>query len=32
MINEDICNIIKFGSWLWDLIVEIMDCNCKNSN
>ena len=31
MSNEDIYNIIKFGSWLWNLISEIMDCNCKKA-
>ena len=29
MTNEDICNIIKIGSWLWDLISDITGCNCK---
>lgn len=30
MTNDDFCNLMKFGSWLWNLISEIMDCNCKN--
>ena len=29
MTNEDICNFIKFGAWLWNLISEIMDCTCR---
>ena len=29
MNNDDFCNIIKFGSWLWDLISDITGCNCK---
>ena len=32
MTNEDICNFIRFGAWLWDFISDVMDCNCKKTN
>jgi hypothetical protein len=27
--DDGFCDIINLGSWLWDLIAEIMDCKCK---
>jgi len=32
MDNDDFCIIIKFSSWLWDFLSDIMGCNCKNQN
>lgn len=29
MKDNEFCNIIEFGSWLWDLISNIKGCNCK---
>ena len=30
MTKQNICNFIKFGSWLLDIISDILNCNCKN--
>lgn len=27
--NDDFCEIVNIGRWLWNLIAEIMDCNCR---
>jgi hypothetical protein len=27
--EDNFCDVINLGSWLWNLIAEIMDCNCN---
>ena len=28
-ISNDFCEVINFARWLWDLICDIIGCNCK---